>query len=238
VARHYGTEHHEFDLNPEEDLAASIEQLTEYCDEPSADAGALPVWYLSRMTRQRVTVALSGEGADELFGGYLTYRADALASGMRRVPAWMRRTGLGLLRLWPVSDDKISLEYKAKRFLEGSLLPPAEAHLFWNGTFNSSQRRALYCAARYSNPGDLMNTLPTEAVQCGEVNRYLRLDQRYYLADDILTKCDRMSMAHSLEIRPPFLDHRIVEFAATLPEDFKVRGDSLKWILRELMRDK
>lgn len=238
VAQHYGTEHHEFDLNPEEDLAATIEQLTEYCDEPSADAGALPVWYLSRMTRQRVTVALSGEGADELFGGYLTYRADALASGMRRVPAWMRRTGLGLLRLWPVSDDKISLEYKAKRFLEGSLLPPAEAHLFWNGTFNSAQRRALYRAARYSNPGDLMNTLPTEAFQCGEVNRYLWLDQRYYLADDILTKCDRMSMAHSLEIRPPFLDHRIVEFAATLPEDFKVRGDSLKWILRELMRDK
>ncbi len=238
VARHYGTEHHEFDLNPEEDLAATIEQLTEYCDEPSADAGALPVWYLSRMTRQQVTVALSGEGADELFGGYLTYRADALASGMRRVPAWMRRTGLGLLRLWPVSDDKISLEYKAKRFLEGSLLPPAEAHLFWNGTFNSKQRQALYRAARYSNPGDLMNTLPTEAFQCGEVNRYLWLDQRFYLADDILTKCDRMSMAHSLEIRPPFLDHRIVEFAATLPEDFKVRGDSLKWILRELMRDK
>lgn len=238
VAKHYGTEHHEFDLNPEEDLAATIEQLTEYCDEPSADAGALPVWYLSRMTRQHVTVALSGEGADELFGGYLTYRADALAAQARRIPAWMRRAGLSLLRLWPVSDAKISLEYKAKRFLEGSLLSPAEAHLFWNGTFNRRQRQALYRAQRYPNPGELMNTLPTEAFDCGEVNRYLWLDQRYYLADDILTKCDRMSMAHSLEIRPPFLDHRIVEFAASLPENFKVRGDSLKWILRELMRDK
>lgn len=83
-----------------------------------------------------------------------------------------------------------------------------------------------------------MNTLPTEAFRCGEVNRFLWLDQRYYLADDILTKCDRMSMAHSLEVRPPFLDHRIVEFAATLPEEFKVRGPVLKFLLRELMRGK
>lgn len=238
VAKHYGTEHHEFDLNAEENLASTIEQMSYYSDEPSADAGALPVWYLSQMTRQHVTVALSGEGADELFGGYLTYRADALARQMRRVPAWMRRRGLGLLRLWPVSDDKISLEYKAKRFLEGSLLGPAEAHLYWNGTFGARRKQNLYRAAHYPSPGALMNTLPTEAFRCGELNRYLWLDQRYYLADDILYKCDRMSMAHSLEVRPPFLDHRIVEFAATLPEELKLQGGTLKRVLRELMRNK
>ncbi|HPT25331.1 MAG TPA: asparagine synthase (glutamine-hydrolyzing) [Bryobacteraceae bacterium] len=238
VAAQYGTDHHEFDLNPEVDLADTVQKLVDYSDEPSADAGALPVWYLSMLTRRHVTVALSGEGADELFGGYLTYRADHLYHEANRIPAWMRRTGLSLLGLWPVSDGKISLEYKAKRFLEGSLLKPASAHLFWNGTFNMASKRELLGFARQSDPGSLMNTLPTEAFSCGDVNRFLWLDQKYYLADDILNKCDRMSMAHSLEVRPPFLDHRIVEFAASLPEDLKVRGKTLKFILRDLMRGK
>jgi asparagine synthase (glutamine-hydrolysing) len=238
VARVYNTEHHVFDLNPEEDLEGTIRQMVHYSDEPSADAGALPVWFLSRMTRQHVTVALSGEGADELFGGYLTYRADALAPQLRRVPAPLRRLGLQFLRLLPVSDRKISFEYKAKRFLEGSLLEPAAAHLFWNGAFTEEAKRGLYRASRYPAPGELMNTLPTEAFRAGDINRFLWLDQRYYLADDILYKCDRMSMAHSLEVRPPFLDHRIVEFAATLPEDFKIRGATLKFLLRRLMEKK
>ena len=238
VASHYGTEHHEFDLNPEENLVETIERMAYYSDEPSADAGALPVWFLSEMTRRHVTVALSGEGADELFGGYLTYRADALAAAARRVPAWMRRMGLSMLRHWPVSDDKISLEYKAKRFLEGSLLPAAQAHLYWNGTLDETRKRALLQAAEYPNPGSLFGTLPASASQSGGINRFLWLDQKYYLPDDILYKCDRMSMAHSLEVRPPFLDHRIVEFAATLPEAMKVRGGSLKHILRVLMRGK
>jgi asparagine synthase (glutamine-hydrolysing) len=238
VAAHYGTHHEEFDLNPEHDLVDAIHQISYYSDEPSADAGALPVWFLSKMTRRRVKVALSGEGADELFGGYLTYRADQYAAQARRFPASLRRFGLRLARLLPVSDAKIGFDYKATRFLEGSLLPPAEAHLYWNGAFDARTRRALYHAPRYPNPGELMNTLPTEAFACGDTNRFLWLDQRYYLADDILYKCDRMSMAHSLEVRPPFLDHRIVEFAATLPESLKINNGTLKFVLRELMRDK
>jgi asparagine synthase (glutamine-hydrolysing) len=156
----------------------------------------------------------------------------------RRWPSWMRRTGAALARLLPVSDEKIGFDYKARRFLEGTLLPPHDAHFYWNGSFDEPTKRSLYDAPRYPRPGELMNTLPTEAFLCGGINRYLWADQKYYLADDILYKCDRMSMAHSLEVRPPFLDHRIVEFAARLPEDFKVRGPVLKFILRELMRDK
>jgi len=238
VAAHYGTTHNEFDLNPEQNLAETIEQLSYYSDEPSADAGALPVWYLSQMTRRYVKVALSGEGADELFGGYLTYRADALAILARRWPRWLRRLGASLAGLLPVSDEKIGFDYKARRFLEGTLLPPHDAHFYWNGSFDETAKRALYRAERYGRPGELMNTLPTEAFRCGEINKYLWVDQKYYLPDDILYKCDRMSMAHSLEVRPPFLDHRIVEFAARLPENFKVRGPVLKYILRELMRGK
>ncbi|MBI4890668.1 MAG: asparagine synthase (glutamine-hydrolyzing) [Acidobacteria bacterium] len=238
VAGHYGTNHYEFDLNPEQNLVEAIEAMSYHSDEPSADAGALPVWFLSKMTRTHVKVALSGEGADELFGGYLTYQADGYAAIARRFPAALRRLGLAAANLLPVSDAKIGFEYKAKRFLAGSLLPPAEAHLFWNGSFDQRTKESLYRAERYPNPGGLANTLPTESFDCGEINRFLWLDQRYSLADDILYKCDRMSMAHSLEVRPPFLDHRIVEFAASLPERFKVNGGSLKHILRELMRDK
>ncbi|MBI4873959.1 MAG: asparagine synthase (glutamine-hydrolyzing) [Acidobacteria bacterium] len=238
VARAYGTDHHEFDLNPEKDLEEAIQELAFYSDEPSADAGALPVWFLSKMSRRHVTVALSGEGADELFGGYYTYLADSLVRPLRHVPAVLRRAALRALSLWPVSDDKIGFEYKLKRFLAGSLLDPAAAHFFWNGTFSESDRQRLLAANGCPPLASLAGALPAEAERLDPLNRFLWLDQLYYLPDDILYKCDRMSMAHSLEVRPPFLDHRIVEFAAALPMDMKVRGSRLKFLLKELMRDK
>ena len=238
VASKYGTDHHEFDLNPGEDLSAAIEDLTYYSDEPTADAGALPVWYLSKMCREHVTVALSGEGADELFGGYVTYLADRLATRLRLVPAVARRAALQLLRHWPASNDKVSFEYKLKRFLAGSLLSPNEAHLFWNGTFSEAEKRDLYYGSGHGPVGILFDSPSRPDGDLGALTRYLWFDQRFYLPDDILTKCDRMSMAHSLEVRPPFLDHRIVEFANSLPENLKVRGSTLKYVLRELMKDK
>jgi asparagine synthase (glutamine-hydrolysing) len=235
VARTYNTDHHEFDLNPEVNLLDTIEQLPYYSDEPSADAGALPVWFLSKMTRQHVTVALSGEGADELFGGYQTYLADRYAHYVRMMPRWTRLSTLRLLGYWPASDNKISLEYKIKRMLGGSLLPPEQAHLFWNGTFCAMARRRLLTDAAYRDNKPLVTD---SAEGRGHLNQFLYLDQHNYLVDDILNKCDRMSMAHSLEVRPPFLDHRIVEFAARLPESLKVHGSSLKYVLRELMKNK
>src|SRR5438034_6572436 len=134
AVRQYETDHQELDLTPAQDLCGAIEEFAYYSDEPSADAGALPVWFLSRMSRSHVTVALSGDGGDEVFGGYMTYCADRWARRFHRVPESVRRLSLGLLqRYWPVSDEKISFEYKLKRMLEGSLLPPDEAHFFWNG---------------------------------------------------------------------------------------------------------
>lgn len=238
VARVYSTDHHEFDVNPTSGLIEAIHDLSYYSDEPSADAGALPVWFLSRMTRQRVTVALSGEGADELFAGYQTYLADNYATRARRVPAFLRRAALGLLQLWPASNDKISLEYKAKRFLAGSLESPENAHLYWNGTNSFTEKQTLAPHIPHRPPADLYRRLPSESAAAGPLNRHLWLDQSYYLPDDILYKCDRMSMAHSLEVRPPFLDHRIVEFAARLPEHLKLHNGTLKYLLRELVRDK
>jgi asparagine synthase (glutamine-hydrolysing) len=237
IAQTYGTDHHEFDLNPEVELRSAIEDFAYYSDEPSADAGSLPIWFLSRMTRRHVTVALSGEGADELFGGYLTYVADKLARPLRLVPLGLRRLMRGTLdRYMPVSDDKISLEYKLKRWIEGSTLHQDEAHFFWNGTFSAEQRKQLGVVD--SNGGLRRLVEDLHLSPGGGVERYLLVDQNYYLPDDILYKTDRMSMAHSLEVRPPFLDHRIVEFAASLPERMKIRGFQQKYVLKELMRGK
>lgn len=238
VASRYGTDHHEFDLNPTADLESAIESLAYHSDEPGADAGALPVWFLSRMSREHVTVALSGEGADELFGGYCTYLGDRYARMLRRVPELARRAALRLARTLPVSDEKIGFDYKLQRMLQGSFLNPAEAHLFWNGTFSETEKKKLHLYNGHPSTASLLESLPPESRQVGFLNRYLWLDQRYYLPDDILYKCDRMSMAHSVEVRPPFLDHRIVEFAARLPENLKIRNSTLKVVLRHLMRRK
>lgn len=232
VAARYGTDHHEFDLNPEAEILDAIGKMPYFSDEPSSDAGALPVWFLSRMSRTQVTVALSGEGADELFGGYNTYLADRYARTARLVPGFARRGALQALRLWPASDAKIGLDYKVKRMLEGSLLDPEQAHFFWNGTLSESHRQELITS-------DFFRKNAAKGLGGGGyLNQFLLLDQHNYLPDDILYKCDRMSMAHSLEVRPPFLDHRIVEFAARVPQELKIRGPKLKYLLRALMNEK
>jgi asparagine synthase (glutamine-hydrolysing) len=227
----YGTDHQEFDVNPESGLADAIEQFAYYFDEPNGDGGALPVWFLSRMTRQHVTVALSGEGADELFGGYLTHRADMLARWARRAPRWALLLGCIAARLLPVSDEQIGFEYKVKRFLRGCLLPANRAHVYWNGVISRS-------VAGVPLPRALDGILRGLSPEGDNLEAYLRFDQQYYLPDDLLAKVDRMSMAHSIEVRPPYLDHRIVEFAATLPAHLKIRGRKQKIVLRELMRGK
>jgi asparagine synthase (glutamine-hydrolysing) len=238
AAKQYCSEHTEFDLNPGADLRGAIEEFAYYSDEPSSDAGALPVWFLSKMSKAEVTVALSGEGADELFGGYLTYRANQLARPMRRLPKWSLRAALGLAHFWPVSDDKISREYMMKRFLEGSLQPPEQAHVYWNGTFSEAEARSLSAVPLPGSLGRVLGELRDSPAAKDGVSPYLWWDQKYFLPDDILNKVDRMSMAHSLEVRPPFLDHRIVEFAATLPPAHKMQGSRQKIVLKQLMKNK
>src|SRR5262249_25378085 len=151
----------------------------------------------------------------------LTYVADRMARPFRLVPGPFRRLMRGALdRYMPVSDDKLSLEYKLKRWIEGSWLHPDEAHFFWNGTFSNEQRRQIRIGANGNGLRALVERLGIGPG--GIVDRYLQVDQNYYLPDDILYKTDRMSMAHSLEVRPPFLDPRIVDFAASLPGSLKI----------------
>jgi asparagine synthase (glutamine-hydrolysing) len=233
VSEHYGTEHTEFDLNEGADLADVIGEMAYYSDEPSADAGAVPVWYLAKMSKKDVTVVLSGEGSDELFGGYLTYKADRYKRFLGGVPSPLTRAALACAQWIPVSDEKIGFEYKLKRFLEGMLLSPEAAHVFWNGAFSEEEKRRIFKHAEGSPlAGILAEMLPGK-----DLERYLDFDRRYSLPDAILYKVDRMSMAHAVEVRPPFLDNRIVEFAARLPQRFKFAGFETKLVLRRLMKD-
>jgi len=238
AVREYGTDHDEMDLNPAVDLRGAIEEFAYYSDEPSADAGALPVWFLSKLCKTKTTVALSGEGADEILGGYLTYRANRVSRHLRRLPRAAVSAGLSIFRHWPASDEKIGFDYKVKRLLEGSLMQPHRAHLYWNGTFADQDMRTLLYEPLPRTLDSILSQLANLPKVNDDLAPFLWLDQKYYLADDILTKSDRMSMAHSVEVRPPFLDHRIVEFASTLPAKLKIRGSQQKVILRELMKDK
>ncbi len=183
------------------------------------------------MTRQHVTVALSGEGADELFGGYLTYRADRLARYARLLPRWALRLGIAGAGLLPVSDEKIGFEYKVKRFLGGCLKPANEAHIYWNGVTS----RGL---ATMPLPDTLSGVLRDLSPDGDELESYLRFDQQYYLPDDLLAKVDRMSMAHSIEVRPPLSrsPHRGVRGdPAGESENSRREAEN---VLRELMRGK
>lgn len=235
VAERYGTEHTELDLNPQQDLAGAIADLAYYCDEPNADSGALPVWFLSRLTKGSATVALSGEGADELFGGYLMQRASLLAHNVRKLPPPVLWAMSAIAQRWPVSNDKIGFEYKLKRFLEGCRMPAARAHVHWSGTFDDVERRSL---VQPTLPPALDSVLSELAGAGDRLASYLWFDQKYFLPDNILTKVDHASMAHAIEVRPPFLDHRIVEFANSLPAGLKIQGSRQKVILRNLMRGK
>jgi asparagine synthase (glutamine-hydrolysing) len=238
AVREYGTDHEMLDLTPAEDLCGAIEEFAYYSDEPSADAGSLPVWFLSKLCKSKTTVALSGEGADELFGGYITCRADMLARWARRMPRPLLQAALAGVRHWPVSDEKISFEYKLKRFLEGSLLEPNHAHVYWNGTFSDVEKQSLLRQPLPSAFHRLLDEVDELPKSSDALAHFLWFDQKYYLADDILVKSDRMSMAHSVEVRPPFLDHRIVEFAAKLPAHLKIHGSQQKLVLSEMRRDK
>ncbi len=164
--------------------------------------------------------------------------ADRYAQLARRLPAPLLRAALRGANRIPVSDEKIGLEYKIKRFLSGALLAADEAHFYWNGTFSRDEQKELRAEHTPEPLPSLCSVLPGLPGRSDTVNRYLFVDQHYYLPDDILYKCDRMSMAHSIEVRPPFLDHRIVEFAAQLPASLKIKGGSTKRVLRALMRKK
>lgn len=240
VARHLGTNHLEKEVTP--DIIKIIPDLVDAFDEPFGDDSMIPTYFLTKMARERMTVALSGDGGDELFGGYPTYVADWVARIYRGIPGIVRK-GLiePLVARLPVSFDRISLDYKAKAFVAAAKRPSPFEHYGWTEVFSNEVKEKLY-SKRFLNEvkqRPLASNYQRAFKNAGSregLEKFLFVDQKTHLLDEFLVKVDRMSMWHSLEVRPPFLDHRIVEFASEIPMRYKIQGFNTKVLVRKLMR--
>ncbi len=232
VARHLGTEHHEMVVRP--DAVSLVDRLIEHFGQPFADSSAIPTYLLSQFTRKSVTVALSGDGGDEVFAGYETYRAWRAMQYYRHVP-WFLRRGLvrPVVNRLPVSHRDVSFDLKAKRFIKGDGLTPTRRHLLWMTQLDDDVKRSVLGqkAAQLLEAARVLEEVPAQPEH--ELKRVQYLDTKVYLPGDILVKVDRMSMAHALEVRVPLLDHRVVEFAARLPVRYKLRNLTTKYILKK-----
>jgi asparagine synthase (glutamine-hydrolysing) len=227
VADRYGTRHEELVLRP--DAALLLPALAEAFDEPFADSSALPTYLVSQLAAKDVKVALSGEGGDELFGGYYTYVADLLA---HRVGGLARFAGPVVERL-PSSSRKASFDYRAKRFVRAAHLPPLERHHGWKEIFCADARAELTGRRVNFDPVDLLRARYRETEGADELARLQDVDLGVYLVDDLLVKTDRASMAHSLEARVPYLDTVVTNLALGLPTRQKIRRLSKKVLLRK-----
>jgi asparagine synthase (glutamine-hydrolysing) len=227
VARRYGTEHEELVLRP--DAALLLPALAEAFDEPFADSSALPTYLVSELASRHVKVALSGEGGDELFGGYYTYAADLLAARIGGLARFARP----LVDRLPSSSGKASFDYKAKRFVRAAHLPPLEAHHGWKEIFSRAAREELTGHASTFDPVDVLRGRYRETEGAPLLARLQDVDLGIYLVDDLLVKTDRASMAWSLEARVPFLDTAVTNLALALPTRHKVRGLGKKVLLRK-----
>jgi asparagine synthase (glutamine-hydrolysing) len=207
-------------------------------DEPYADSSAIPLWYLCRLARQHVTVALGGDGGDEVFAGYRTHYAWRLASLWRRLPSVLtQRIAPALVRRLPVRHDKVSFDLKARAFVSSAAMPAIEAHYGFKEFMSEDARRELAAHDSELDPTVRLFSKAVEHLENGDgLDAILTADFAVYLPDDILLKVDRMSMLHSLEARVPFLDHELVQTCAGLPAHYKLRGLTTKAILKESLK--
>jgi asparagine synthase (glutamine-hydrolysing) len=242
VAQYFGTEHYEATLHP--DVVHLVTDLVCYLDEPLADVSIFPTYLVSQLARQHVTVALSGDGGDELFAGYDWYVAARLARVYQQLPAAMCRRWLQqVLGRIPPTPRKKGLINKLKRFVDGAALPKALQHFRWNTYLSEANKCQLYtselqAALTYQDPyarfRGYLHAFPT----ADRLWQQQYADINTFLVDDILMKVDRMSMVNSLEARTPFLDYRVVEFAMSMPSRLKLRGLQTKYLLKRCMATK
>lgn len=240
VAKHLDTEHYEDKLSATT-AGDLISDIGKWLDEPMSDGSLIPTFLLAQFVRKHVTVALGGDGGDELFAGYPMYYAHTLAAKYNAIPAFVR-SGLiePVVNALPVSTSNMSFDYKAKRFVRSAKNDPITRHHGWFGSFAVEQHEKLFTkdvlaqteADIYRGVRELVDA--SDAKNAIEKAQYA--DINYYLAEDILTKVDRAAMAVSLETRAPFLDPRVGQFATSIPVEYKLKGKSGKVILKEAMK--
>jgi asparagine synthase (glutamine-hydrolysing) len=240
VSEKFQTEHNEFMVEP--NAIAILPLLVERYGEPYADSSCIPTYYVSRETRRYVTVALNGDGGDELFGGYERYQAMAFSEGYHKMPGALKKIVSLASSLLPDSINPKNRLRNLKRFFEVIDMPMAERYLRWTGVFDASSKDAIYSDGFKSDVRsfDPLHVLTPYLESSGGleiVDRSLLTDTNVYLPYDLLVKVDIASMANSLEARSPFLDHNLMEFAASLPANYKVRGLTKKYILKRAIGD-
>jgi asparagine synthase (glutamine-hydrolysing) len=242
ASKYIGTEHHEQMMTPQ-DLLRLVPDLPDILDEPMADASVLPTFLLSKFTRSHVTVALGGDGGDELFAGYPTYLAHKVVNQYGRYLELLHPALSFLGNLLPVSDDNISFDFKVKKFLSGIGYPDGIRNSVWLGSFPYEENKKIL--SRELQHTFNRDRLVEEIWSYGEeyphedrMTRLQYLDLKLYLQECILVKVDRASMASSLEVRAPFLDHELVEFVMGLPSEWKLKGFTSKYILKKAMKNR
>ncbi|MBI2371976.1 MAG: asparagine synthase (glutamine-hydrolyzing) [Deltaproteobacteria bacterium] len=243
VASACGTEHHERELAP--DISRILPTVVRHAEEPTADASMVGVYYLAQLAREQVKLVLSGDGADEILAGYETYLAPEVIRWYRKLPRWVRRGVLGpLVRVLPESGRKMSVGFRLRRFVRWAELDPERAHAAWRISFDEAEKRRLYGselaeAAQGLDTFDLYGPVFAKTNAGHPLNRLLYADTRFYLPNDMLVKMDRMGMAHGLEVRVPYLDHRVVELAARIPPRLKIGpGHTRKYLLKQVLRSR
>jgi len=239
VAEHIGAEHHEFIVKP--DALEVLPLLVEHYGEPYADSSAVPTYYVARETRKHVTVALNGDGGDESFAGYERYIAMTFTERYRKVPSFLRETVVKqAVNLIPTSQAR-SRVASAKRMLDAVSLPRVNRYMHWVTVFNEAAKKPLYSSSfreqtRDANAFGVLNTWFSKANGASVMDTALLTDLMTYLPNDLLVKVDIASMAVSLEARSPFLDHHVIEFAASLPPEMKARRLTTKYLLKRVLR--
>jgi asparagine synthase (glutamine-hydrolysing) len=241
ASRYIGTEHHEQTMTPA-DLLNIVPRLPEILDEPMADASILPTYLLSKFTRGYVTVALGGDGGDELFAGYPTYLAHRFAIQYDRYLGLFHPAIHFLGNLLPVSDDNISFDFKVKKFLSGISYSDGVRNSVWLGSFPFSENQKVLSPeilSQFSEDrvAEEIHLHEREYPYDDRITKLQYLDLKLYFQESILVKVDRASMACSLEVRAPFLDHELVEFVMGLPSDWKLKGFTSKYILKKAVEN-
>ena len=238
VAQKYSTDHHEFTLTYG-DIPATLEKIAAHFGEPFADASAIPLYHLSVLTREHVTVALNGDGGDEDFAGYQRYWLDGFADAYARAPRFLtRRLIPSIANFLPDNADRPvghSLVNGIKRLEQIPEIDRRASILRWGSYFSPSQRSALWKPEFRFDSANAQNLLAKQfdSAQGSYLDKTLYTDLHTYLPGDLLVKADRMTMAASLEGRSPFLDHEIVEWSARVPDQLKVKGRSGKYLLKK-----
>ncbi|MCE9545150.1 MAG: asparagine synthase C-terminal domain-containing protein, partial [Planctomycetia bacterium] len=240
VAEQLGTQHTELRVEPS--AVDILPELVWHFDDPLADSSAIPTWYVSKLAREHVTVALTGDGGDELFAGYLRYRAPPLGAKVDKLPGPLRRF-LGA-RFWQKlpGTRRQSFLRRFKRLVEPLALPPARRYLEWIAIFNESQRASLYTEEMLrkmpdSDPAEFLIGAWGRTGHRDPVSQASLTDLQTYLPCDLMAKVDIASMAHGLECRQPLLDYRVVELAVGMPRRLKYRRGRGKRILQETFGD-